>query len=708
MSREDLAARLRATFAAEVDEQVRVANGHLLALEASPTDAEAVRALFRVMHTLKGAARAAGVPELETLCHELESLLAELRDRGGNPTQEELARLFAGVDRLEADARALVGGGPTATWREAPGEALPQPMGAGGQRSAAAVAEAEAPARVRVTTGRIDDLVSLASRLVIAAGRTDEHPEALWRVYDCIVRASAQLRDASLRGSGLPETDEPLWQTLRSAAGQVESLAADAVSSGRELRTLAGQLSGGVRELRMRPFADAVEALPRLVRDLAVATGKEVRLEVLGEAVEADRAVLEEVREALLHVVRNAVDHGIEKPQERVRRGKPAHGTVRVTGELRSDRLFVTVQDDGTGLDADALRAALARAGRHAPEDEHELALAAFAGGISTRREAGVISGRGVGLNAALAAMQRVRGNLDAEWSPGAGATFTLDAPVTLAGLRAVLARVGPHLVAVPTAFVERLLRVRADDVQVVEGRECVLTGHGPVALSALADVLGEPFTAPPPDTLVRALLLHAGERRAFVAVDELLAEEEVLVRPIAGREGDAMPHLTGVALLPSGRVALVLNPATVVAAALGTARRTSLAAAPPGTAPSRRRILVVDDSLTTRALEESLLEAAGYEVRTAVDGAAAWAALQERGADLVLSDVEMPRMDGFALCEAMRASQRFRSVPVILVTALESAEHRARGLEVGADAYLPKSSFDQETLLETIQQLLG
>jgi two-component system chemotaxis sensor kinase CheA len=405
--------------------------------------------------------------------------------------------------------------------------------------------------------------------------------------------------------------------------------------------------------------------------------------------------------------VRNAVDHGIEPPAERAARGKLAEATVRVSAELLGDRLVVTVSDDGAGIDVAAVRARLAALGEGVPAADRDVARRLFGGGVSTRRRADAISGRGVGLDAVRAAVQQARGGVDVAWTAGIGTTFTLEVPLTLVTIRALLVRVGAHLAALPTAHVERALLLRAEDVAVVDGHAMVRTGGAPAPLASLARVLGPPLVERPAESARPAVLLRVGGRQLALGVEELVDEREVVVRPITGRGRDTIPHVSGAALLTTGEIALVLDATSVVSAGLGAAgdgEAPGVAAAPT----RARRILVVDDSITTRTLEQSVLEAAGYDVLTGVDGADGWRILQERGADLVVADVEMPRMDGLELCRRIRASKRFRELPVVLITALETAEDRARGLEKGADAYLGKSTFDQQALLDTIHELVG
>jgi two-component system chemotaxis sensor kinase CheA len=444
-----------------------------------------------------------------------------------------------------------------------------------------------------------------------------------------------------------------------------------------------------------------------VVRDVAAASGKEARAVLVGADVEADRAVVDAVREALLHLARNAVDHGIEAPEERVRAGKPRAGTVTAAAALRGEHVAVTLADDGRGLDLAALRETLIRRGRPVPADERELARALFESGVSTRGEATEISGRGVGLDAARAALAKVRGTVTVDWTPGAGTSFTLECPLTLATLRALLVRVDGHPLAIATTSVDGLSRVLAAELMRAEDREVVATAAGPVPVVPLARVLGPPLAEAPAAGTLTLVHLRAGGRRLAVVVDEATAEAELVVRSLP-RGRSALPHLGGAAILGTGEVALVLDAAAIVATGLAARGGAAMHRAEVEAEAGRKRILVVDDSLTTRTLEQGTLEAAGYDVDTAVDGQDGWRILQERGADLVVTDVEMPRMDGIELCRAIRESRRFADLPVILVTSLDAPEHRQRGLEAGADAYIGKASFDQDGLLETVRRLLG
>lgn len=691
---DDLIARLRATFIGELDEQVAQLNDGLLRLERYPGDQDTIRTLFRAAHTVKGAARVAGVPLVEQACHAMESVFAAARDGRRRLAGDEFSLLFGILDALAEAGRRLraaeplegstleallprlmsvaddvPAGAPRAARTAPPADPAPAPIAVSAPPPPTPVADKPTPARgaepgaageelVRVRADRLDELLAAAGELIVATGR-----------------AVAALGQRSEDARRLDAATESLYDV--------------------------------VHNLRLRPFSDVCAGLPRAVRDVAQAGGKEATLRIEGEQVEADRMVMDALREPLLHLVRNAVDHGIEKPAEREQRGKDRAGQVVVSAELSGGRLLVRVADDGAGVDEDALRQAFRAAGQPVPEGRAELAEALLAGGVSSRSEATAISGRGVGVDLARSALERIGGNVDVRWERGRGTVFTLECPPTPATVRALLLRVGPHAFAIPTGSVERLLRLSPSDVKRSEGRSVVMVNGEALALHSLATLLGPPLEARPLlDGRFTGMVVSAGSRRAVLVIDEALDEDEIVIRPLEVDDG-AIPAATGAAVLPTGSIALVLAAAPL----LYTAARAGTGIAPavaPETASPRRRVLVADDSITTRTLEQSVLESAGYAVTTAVNGEDAWRQLEAGGADLLVADVEMPRMDGITLCRRIRASEAFRDLPIILVTGLGSDEDRARGLEAGADAYIVKSSFDQATLLDAVQQLIG
>ncbi len=751
MNPADLAARLLETFIAELDDQVAALNKHLLKLEGQPDDMNERRAVFRVIHTLKGASRAAGVDAVEKICHRFESLLSQIRDQARPLDTATIGALFLGADELAEQADHLRAGqlkgaastpvskatpvNPTPAMPSAPSVVdlstqdsrdgfavsydLTHPVApvasddeqaaVGSSGSVSANTSAGAPAStsqvtsdVRVRADQLFELLNAASRLLITGGRVtaiDDELDELRITLNSVVSRPSTLSE----GEMLHE----LQDVVRKMHLDVTRLSMQAAEASRLLSLVTGEIGVGVRSLRLRPFSDVASILPRLVRDAALATGNEVELEVIGSDVEADRTVLDEMREAIIHLTRNAVAHGVESPAVRRSLKKSVVGKIVVTAKLVVDHIVVTVTDDGSGIDVDAIRDAIVRSGEQIPRDDSALVRRLFDGGLSTKRSVDSIAGRGVGLDAVRAAMARIRGSCDVSWAAGQGTIFTLEAPVALSTIRAVLVRIGSHIVAIPDAYIERLRRTPLDSIKMADGRSVVTFGDAPISFVSLAKLLGPPMVERIVERMVETVIVSANTRRLALAVDELVGEEEIVVRPVVSRGMRDLSHVSGAALLSSGKIALVVNVASLVAAGSRTTSLGGNIAKFTDVLPHRGRILVADDSITTRTLEQSVLETAGYDVMTAVDGADAWRILQEHGADLIVSDVEMPRMDGFVLCRTVRASARFRELPLILVTALETPEDRERGIEAGADAYLVKSSFDQETLLSTIRQLI-
>lgn len=686
MTRDSLLARLRAAFVEDLEEHLATLSDDLLALEADPRDAERLRSTFRAFHTVKGAARAADLPGVERVCHEMESRLVDARDGAEPLGREQFRLLFAVADALRDTAAEVRAGrdpasGPTgeALRRLEHGE-IPAPAPA----AAPPPPPERADERVRVDAARLDQLLATVSQLSVAQRQQEERIDELARWVERHGLPTA------------PTAERPSLQRL------LQSLRRSRRAAALELSALSYQL----RQMRLRPIDDAFQALPRAARDVAAASGKEVQLLLEGQDVQADRAVIDALRDSLLHAVRNAVDHGIEPPAERRRLGKPERGTVRVTAIPEGDRIRVLVQDDGRGVDEAALHQRLRAVGRAVPAASSELARLLLLGGISSRDEASAISGRGVGMDAIRAALEGVRGTVRLSWEAGRGTTLSLRAPLAFATTRVLMFRSGGHELALPTGAVETVASPRVRELGWSGGERYLRSPAGPVSLVPLAALLGDAPADAGPDDRLPVVTVRVDGRRLALAVDRLLTEREVTVRPL-DTGGRPLPLFSGGIPLSNGTVALVIDPVAVLDSAAGV-RWSAAPQEETGEPLPRHRILVVDDSITTRTLERITLETAGYEVETAVDGAAGLAALQEHGADLVVTDVEMPNMDGLQLCAAIRASARFADLPVIVVSSLDRPEHRARGKEAGADAYLGKSEFSQQSLLELVRRLLA
>ena len=738
MTKPALSARLLEAFLADLEEQLGTLNRALLSLELDAKNADALKSVFRVMHTLKGAAHATNQPVVEQVCHHLEAMLSAARDGDAVISRDEFAVMFSAADALSDTARRLASGHvidevtpiarllatlvgqaphvpPPAAPSIPPRTAIQAAIAIPADDSAdvvqpppASTSEASGESSVRVSAEKLDGLLSQVGQLLATRARIVEHAAATSALDSAVSRALTGMRRIlGEHGSTLsPEIEGAIRdvdQLLRGAGVLATTVVTNALEDGRALTEAGDTLADSVRRARMLPFGSACESLPRLVRDVSTSTGKPARLAIAGAEIEADRPVLDALKDSLLHLVRNAIDHGVDEADVRARLGKPEMATISIRAALHGDRLTVTVSDDGSGLDLAAIRRKLSERGIAVPDSDADVARMLFMAGFSTREVATTISGRGVGLDAVEAAMARVRGTVGVTWEARMGTTFTLQCPLTLAAIRAVLVKSGTQVLAVPTSNVEQLVRIKRTEVRRAEGREVILTGGEPIPLVSLAVILGPPFVAGALSDIFPALVVSAGDRRVALLVDAVDGEQELVVRPIA-RGKSTMPHVSGGALQGSGELVLVLNPVSLVQQALGS--RFGALAAPAQV--KRYRVLVADDSMTTRALEQSVLEAAGFEVTTAVDGADAWRQLQESGTDLLVSDIEMPNMDGLTLTRAVRASERFANLPVVLVTSLDTPQARERGLAAGADAYVGKASAGQAGLLATVRELLA
>jgi two-component system chemotaxis sensor kinase CheA len=743
MDKDRLIERLMRTFLEELDEHVAALEQHALALErvTGPRDrGELVQTLFRTVHSLKGAARSVEVRRIEGVCHHLETRLAPLRDGAVEPSTGLVELLLEAGDALEDASRRLRAGvsldgspldalhGRLEGRQDAPASAAPVEspeeisVTAGREPAAEAEPAAPAPKTVRVGTEKLDTLLTRSGELLVVGRAVETHGAAAGAIRDGIARLRAQWRRverSALAGSARdPEAPSAAGGRSRKAVARFQELLdqlereADRLVQGSQAtsRALVGAIASldeEARRVRLLPFGEACGHLDRAARDVAAALGKRVEVEIAGADVEIDRAILERVRDPLLHIVRNAVDHGIERPETRVAAGKPPHGTILVEAHLSGSQVEIRVSDDGRGLDVAAIRSR-AEAMGVTLDDDGDAAALIFQPGFSTSEAVTELSGRGVGLDVVVAQIEALHGSVEVTAAAGRGTTFVLTLPLTLTTIRAVLVSAAGQPYAIPTTSVRSLVRVDEKRLSTIDGRDHIaFEDAGREEMIPVVDtgaLLGAGSAAGNGHGVTIAVLAASGRRVGF-AVDALLAEQEVVVKPLGRRV--RLRLVSGATVLADGRLALILNVAELVRVAVAQAPRARQAHAATQPARARKRIVVVDDSVTTRTLERSILEAAGYDVATAADGAEAWALLEQSGADLVVSDVEMPRMDGFALTARIRASARFRTLPVVLLTALESERDRIRGVEAGASAYLGKSAFDQSQLLEVIGQLI-
>jgi two-component system, chemotaxis family, sensor kinase CheA len=744
MDKDDLVQRLMVTFIGELEDHARALERDLLALEKRPAPdvkGEIFASLFRTAHSLKGSARMVRVSLLETTGHRLEEIFAAARD-GRLPVDATFFELLlATVDAIgEVGHRLRTNANLAGVRLDGVVRKLAMAMGPREETLPSASVEPGVVSRpaaeewsgvVRVPAEKLDALLAQTGEMLIVRHRAEARGEAAaalqdlmatwhreWRrveqgvagllKYDIDPEPHSKARNGVVQRRRLETTMRRNREALSRFEGSLERLVADLGEDRRVIEQTVNPLDVEVRRTRMVPFSAACDGLERLVRDLTARGNRRVQLDIEGGEIELDRSIVEGLKDPLLHLVRNAVDHGIEPAAARRAASKPDLGRVTVAAALRGPRVEVTVNDDGQGLDTAAIRDQLRKRTLAVPADDLDAAQMIFLPGLSTSETVTSISGRGIGLDVVKTRLTSMRGTVDITFKAGQGTKFTLVVPLTLTSIRVILVKASGHAYALDTIGVHRVLRISADEIRSIEGRKVLLIAGIPVPLAALTESLGFDRSAP----LVRSakipvVVLAAGNRLAAFVVDDLQSEREVVVRALGPRLRH-VKYVSGGTVLPDGRIALILNTSDLIQHALSLP---AAAGFPDAQAivprSAKKRLLVADDSVTVRTLQKNILESAGYDVVAAVDGMEAWHLLSEKGADLVISDVEMPRMDGFSLTEAIRDSKRFRDLPVILVTAMESTADKTRGLAAGADAYCLKSTFDQKDLLATIARLL-
>lgn len=775
-SYDELLKKLLVTFRIEADEHLQTMSSGLLALEKTPAEAqrtEIVETIFRAAHSLKGAARAVNLSTMESVCHSLESVFAGLKDgrlSTSPPLFDLLHQTISDLGRwLSTDEvqqpqvepvirqleNALKGSlraskAPVATPRPAPAVDVPAEPVANAITHVPTVTRSLAPDTVRVSTWKLDAVLRQAEELLaprLAAGqRARELREAAatladWkkqrlRIQPALRRIERSLSIAPQESPNASEGGNRLKGLVRGSqqlSGLLEYLDAEQLnmkmledrlarlsrSADNDQRMLVGMtdsLLHDVKEMQLLPFASLLEILPRFGRELAREQGKKVELEIRGGEIEIDRRILDEMKDPLIHLLRNSIDHGIEKPEVREAKRKSSHGTITLLiSQQDSGKVEVLVTDDGAGIDIAQVQAAASNLGVMSAEEAERLgeqdALAlVLQSGVTTSPIITDVSGRGLGLAIVREVVDRLGGSIAIESAPDAGTAFRIVLPLALANFRGVIVRASGQLFAIPAANVERVARMAMHEVQTVENRETIPLDGQAVSLVWLGDVLEIPrsrWTEQATDKML-LIVLGVGIARVAFCVQEVLGEQQVLVKAL-GRQLARVRNVAGASVLGMGQVVPVLNVSDLLKSAV------KFAAAPAAEKhvserpreADKQSILVVEDSITSRSLLKSILESAGYRVATAVDGADGYTTLKTGTFDLIVSDVEMPRMDGFDLTAKVRADKQLGKLPVVLVTALETREHRERGIDVGANAYIVKSSFDQSNLLEVIRRLI-
>ncbi|ANI58588.1 two-component system sensor histidine kinase and response regulator WspE [Pseudomonas sp. PvR086] len=756
-------ASLLELFSLEAEAQTLVLSAGLLALERDPTQADYLESCMRAAHSLKGAARIVGVDAGVSVAHVMEDYLVSAQEGRLYLRPEHIDALLQGTDLLmriatpnnapapaDIDAYVVLMGRllehmatvpialpmaepqlePSTPRVEPPVRAAETPVETLIETPQAEPAEPASKTRratdtgervLRVTAERLNSLLDLSSKSLVETQRLKPHLATMQRLKRM---QSNGLR--ALESLNVHLKDHALSLEAQEALGDARRLLAESqqllVEKNAELDEFAWHASQRAQVLydtalacRMRPFADVLSGQVRMVRDLGRDLGKQVRLEIEGDKTQVDRDVLEKLEAPLTHLLRNAVDHGIETPEQRRLAGKPEEGVIRLRASHQAGLLVLELSDDGNGVDLEKVRRTiverqLSPAETAAQLSEEELLTFLFLPGFSLRDTVTEVSGRGVGLDAVQHMVRQLRGAVVLEQTAGAGSRFHLEVPQTLSVVRSLVVEVGDEAYAFPLAHIERMCDLEPEDIVQVEGRQHFWYEGRHVGLVAASQLLHRPASQNSAQTL-KVVVMREREAIYGVAVERFIGERTLVVLPLDERLGKVQDISAG-ALLDDGSVVLIVDVEDMLRSVdklLNTGRLERIARhANQAVEAARKRILVVDDSLTVRELQRKLLLNRGYDVAVAVDGMDGWNALRSEDFDLLITDIDMPRMDGIELVSLLRRDNRLQSLPVMVVSYKDREEDRRRGLDAGADYYLAKASFHDDALLDAVVELIG
>lgn len=722
-------------FQLEADNQGKVLSAGLLALERDPQAAQHLEACMRAAHSLKGAARIVDLEPAVHIAHAMEDCLVSAQEGRLLLQPADIDALLMGTDLLLRVASSTDDLGPEiavfleriaqrgsgAAQVRPPPPMSPVTSALAEAQPAEAIAVADGERVLRVTADTLNQLLGLSSETLVESHWLVPFNASMLRLKRLQGGAGKSLDTVRslLAGQAVDERLEAALEDARRIVGECEQGLMQRMNEidqyGWRMSHLAQRLYDTALACRMRPFGDGLGSLARLVRDLSRSLGKQARLDIEGDSTQVDRDILDRLDAPLTHLLRNAIDHGIESPAQRLAAGKPAEGVLRLHARHSAGMLVIEVSDDGAGVDLARLRTEiverkLSNADTAARLSEAELLEFLFLPGFSTRDAVTEISGRGVGLDVVQNMVRQLRGAVRVQQQLGRGTKFVLEMPLSLSVVRSLLVEIGGENYAFPLAFVTHALEVPHGDIEQLEGHQHIRFHGRQIGLVSARQLL-QYGDAPGTSGTTCVVVIGGHDTTYGVAVDRYLGERTVVVQPLDPRLGKVQNIQAG-ALMEDGTPLLILDVEDLMLSiqklvAGGRLARVDASSVAIGVA-RRKRVLVIDDSLTVRELERKLLLNRGYDVAVAVDGLDGWNMLRSEAFDLVVSDVDMPRMDGIELVNRIKRDPRLQGVPVIVVSYKDREDDRQRGLDAGADYYLAKSSFHDEALLDAVEDLIG
>lgn len=769
--------RLIETFKAEASEYIQNISLKLSeeGLDAPEKILPHIEDIYRQAHSLKGAARAVGLNDIETACQNMENVFSAFKRREKSPDKEIINVLLKMLDGLsdyinastEKQRLEIVIGLDTDTEKLTAfllegskikeEESLPYVMPSASpappppppvkEESAepkvpetiessvtedTATAEPSTAAQIdifKVPGNRLDMLFKQIQELVFSKLAFESINKELSAASNLVHEFSknfaemAQLKldlltADSLQGTESPKIVNAIYDRIEQAVSiitelstRVKRITGEASGNTKKLSADLFRLMEDVKQILLTPFSNRLSIFPKMIRDISRSLGKDISFKMSGAEVEIDKRILDEIKDPLIHLLRNSIDHGIEPPEVRVAAGKPPQGKVElriVSGE--ENKIQIIIEDDGRGIDHEKVKAAAVRKHIITPEEAAKLSKRQaldliFISDVSTAPVITDLSGRGLGMAIVKEKIENLDGEIIVDTTIGKGTTITLSLPVYISTLRGIIVSASGREFAVPTSKVEKVLRISRPEIKTVENRETIIYNGQPITFTELSRLFELPTVAGKAEEYITCLVFSSGGRLSAVGIGEILDETEIILRPFT-MPIKKIKNLLGTAVLGNGKLVPVINPQDI---AISMEKLTGIYQ-PDSVSSAKRKgknILVADDSLTSRMLLKDILESHGYAVRTAVDGSEALSILQGGNFDLLVTDVEMPKLSGFALTSEIRKDARLSALPVILVTSLSRKEDREKGIECGANAYIVKGSFEQSNLLDTIERLI-
>jgi two-component system chemotaxis sensor kinase CheA len=744
-SDEEFYKRLLSTFKREAAEHIKGIIEGLLQIERGGEGLDygpIVDRLFRYAHSLKGSSRAVNLLQIEEVCQELEGVFHEIKKgklRFSEIIVDSLMKactmveamiddpnrsyphreVVKGLQELKETGSPLVGPSKVIAIGICPADTQTTDSHLPDSDAKTTHSPIGHSKTLRIEADRLEVLLNQMEALIPVKGSIRNNlsvVEELARRTSLLIREMKRLMGSGyyVQASNQIEGLDGLMQSpFKGLLDLYNLLQAHRKRCIRDLHVInhrTEEILFALKNVVLMPLSTLLEVFPRMVRDIAKAQGKAVELSIEGGEIEVDRRILEELKDPLVHIIRNAIDHGIEPKDERERAGKGPTAIIHIKAAVeKGNEIVLSIADDGRGIDIPKLKEKLSKKGLNIKEDlsGDEVLEYIFRPEVSTAEIVTTLSGRGLGLSIAREKVEELGGQISVNTEPAKGTVFHIRLPINVSTSRIILLKgLDSGIYGIPTRNITATLRVRPSEVGRIEGKETISFGGRAVSVMPINDVLDRPQAGDDTARWSTLIVVNAEDKVVAFAVKEILHEEEVFVKGL-GPQLKRVRNIAGAATISSGETIPILNPTDLIRSAIkkgvGTSYRTQEIL---GT-KKKRSILIAEDSITARTLFKGILEGAGYEVVTAVDGLEAWGMLQSRDFDLLVSDVQMPKLDGFELTRKIRADKGLFRLPVVLITGLETREDKERGLEVGANAYIVKSSFDQSNLLEVVKRLI-